>query len=161
MWCFGGFLECQLHCKSFSCWSCQLTETQPALQHYSVSEEFQCVSWGCVSGIRETVEKLSEKGTPRKCRGDCSCHSGVPVLNSVPVLSFTSAGHLWLCCLASFILSAITEAAELLLPVKSLQPRAHKAFSPGWEQCPCPSCLATAVAAPGSKGFFFTRMQRL
>lgn len=58
---------------------------------------------------RETVEKLNEKGTPRKwCRGDSAAAiQGVPVVNSVPMLPLTSAVRLWLCCLPSFMLTAM------------------------------------------------------
>lgn len=54
-------------CRSLSCRSCQVTPAQPELQAASCSRGNPVCFLGIlVSSQRQTVEKLNEKGTPRK-----------------------------------------------------------------------------------------------
>lgn len=152
MWCFGGFLECQLHCRSCSVGPASSHKPSQYCKQHPVSEEIQGVSWGYVSEVRERDWEAKWERDPKKVVQEWL---QLP-LEEPPWWILCQCCHLpqlYICGCAAWLLSFLRQlqAAELLLPVKSLQPRAQKAFSPWWGQYLCPGFLATTVISPGSQ----------
>lgn len=123
-------------------------------KQHPAPEEIQTVSWGYVSEVRERLWRSWMRKEPQE--------SGVEVTLQLPseesqwwiLPQCCHLPQLYICGCAAWLLSFLLQlqAAELLLPGNSLQPRAQEDFGPWWEQCPCPSSLSTADMAPGSRG---------
>lgn len=96
---------------------------------YPISEKGQCVCQTCVQRQSKRIWREYEENMtfPSYCgrpSTDCTDPVHIPIKR---------------------------QAAELSLAVTVPEPSAQKAFATRWEQCPCPSPLATAVVTAGRR----------